>query len=215
MPLTFSAGGPAGRGRLDVPVPTLADAQCDPHPASELVAGQAAELDRAHGPADTSAAASPACRTPKPTTARCLSGRTITLSELQVRRQKLTTEIQRLDLELQQLTQTQQQATHWQQIIDHADRFRQLLGENLERLSFAERQLVAQCLIKKVVVTGEQVDIYYVLPFDSAPQVYNSSSQHPEGTPGHFYRLRLADLHVPPSVVVCGEVVESTGGSAR
>src|SRR5262249_40612529 len=118
----------------------------------------------------------------------------ITLSELQVRRQKLTSEVQRLDLELQQLTQTQQRAIHWQQIIDHAERFRQLLGENLERLSFAERQIVAQCLIKKVVVTGEQVDIYYVLPFDSAPQVYNSSSQHPEGTPGHFYRLRLVDL---------------------
>jgi site-specific DNA recombinase len=121
----------------------------------------------------------------------------ITLSELQVRRHKLTSEVQHLDLELQQLTQTQQQAIHWQQIIDHTERFRQLLGENLERLSFEERQIVAQCLIKKVVVTGEQVDIYYVLPFDSAPQVYHSSSQHPEGTPGHFYRLRLADLCLP------------------
>jgi site-specific DNA recombinase len=121
----------------------------------------------------------------------------ITLSELQVRRQKLTSEVQHLDLELQQLTHTQQQAIHWQQVIDHADHFRQLLGENLERLSFAERQIVAQCLIKKVVVTREQVDIYYVLPFDSAPQVYNSSSQQPEGTPGNFYRLRLADLHLP------------------
>src|SRR5262249_6725925 len=66
----------------------------------------------------------------------------ITLSELQVRRHKLATELQRLDLEVQQLTQTQQQAIHWQQIIDHAERFRQLLGENLERLSFAERQTV-------------------------------------------------------------------------
>ncbi len=122
----------------------------------------------------------------------------IPLSELPVRRHKLTNAIQHLDLELQQLTQTQQQATHWHQILDHAERFRQLWGENLERLSFAERQIVAQCLIKQVVVTGEQVDIYYVLPFDSAPQVYNSSSQHPEGTPGHFYRLRLVDLDRPP-----------------
>jgi hypothetical protein len=122
----------------------------------------------------------------------------ITLSELQLRRQKLTTELQHLDQELQQLTHAQQQTRHWQEVIAHVEHFRHLLGENLDRLSFADRQTVTQCLIKKVVVTGEQVDIYYVLPFDSAPQVYNSSSQQPEGTPGQFYRLRLADLHVPP-----------------
>jgi len=29
-----------------------------------------------------------------------------------------------------------------------------------------------QCLIKKVVVTGEHVDIYYIFPFDQSPQVY-------------------------------------------
>ncbi len=40
-----------------------------------------------------------------------------------------------------------------------------LLGENLERLSFEERQAVAHCLISKVVITEEQVDISYVLPF--------------------------------------------------
>jgi len=97
----------------------------------------------------------------------------ITLSELHLRRQKLTTELHQLDRELQQLTHTQQQTLHWQTVIDHVDHFRQLLGENLDRLSFADRQTVAQCLIKKVVVTGEQVDISYVLPFDQSPQVYN------------------------------------------
>jgi site-specific DNA recombinase len=122
---------------------------------------------------------------------------TITLSELQLRRQKLTTELQQLDRELQQLLHSQQQTLHWHDVITHVEHFRQLLGNNLDWLSFADRQTVAQCLIKKVVVTGEQVDISYVLPFDHAPQVYNSSDQHPEGTPGHFYRLRLADLHAP------------------
>ena len=121
----------------------------------------------------------------------------ITLSELQLRRQKLTTELQHLDRELHQLTHSHQQTLHWQQVIEHCEHFRHLLGTHLERLSFPDRQTVTQCLIKKVVVTGEQVDISYVLPFDSAPQVYNSSSQQPEGTPGHFYRLRLADLHLP------------------
>jgi site-specific DNA recombinase len=123
----------------------------------------------------------------------------ITLSELQFRRQKLTSELQHLDRELHQLTHTQQQTLHWQQVIEHVEHFRQLLGDNMDRLSFADRQTVAQCLIKKVVVTGEQVDISYVLPFNQPPQVYNSSSQQPEGAPGHFYRLRLADLELPPA----------------
>jgi site-specific DNA recombinase len=127
----------------------------------------------------------------------------ITLSELQLRRQKLTTELQHLDRELQQLTHTQQQTLHWQDVITHVEYFRHLLGENLERLAFADRQTVAQCLIKKIVVTGEQVDISYILPFDQAPQVYNSSDQQPEGTPGHFYRLRLADLDRPSSEIEC------------
>ena len=121
----------------------------------------------------------------------------ITLSELQLRRQKLTTELQHLDRELQQLTHTHQQTLHWQEVIEHVEHFHHLLGNNLERLSFADRQTVAQCLIKKVVVTGEQVDISYVLPFDQSPQVYNSSDHQPEGTPGHFYWLRLANLHLP------------------
>ncbi len=124
----------------------------------------------------------------------------ITLSELQLRRQKLTAELQQLDRDLSHLTHSQQQTLHWQQVIEHVEHFRHLLGDNLERLSFADRQTVAQCLIKKVVVTGEQVDIAYVLPFAQTPQVYNSSQQ-PEGTPGHFYRLRLADLNSPPQRV--------------
>jgi DNA repair exonuclease SbcCD ATPase subunit len=122
----------------------------------------------------------------------------ITLSELHLRRQKLTTALHQLDRELQPLTHTQQQPRHWQAVIDHVEHFRHLLGENLDRLSFADRQTVAQCLIKKVVVTGEQVDIYYILPFDQTPQVYNNSSPQPEGTPGHFCRLRLADLNPRP-----------------
>jgi hypothetical protein len=120
------------------------------------------------------------------------------LSELQLRRQKLTTELPQVERELPQLTHTQQQTLHGQAVIDHVEHFRHLLGSNLDRLSFPDRQTVAPCLIKKVVVTGEQVDIYYILPFHQAPQVYNSSNLSPEGTPGNFCRLRLADLHPGP-----------------
>jgi site-specific DNA recombinase len=118
----------------------------------------------------------------------------ISLDELQTRRQKLTTELQRLEQDSQRLAQAPQQTVHWQQVMDNAASFRQLLGDNLEQLSFAQRQAVVQCLIHKVVVTGDQVDIYYVLPFESTPQVARRQTPEPEGTPGHFYGLRLADL---------------------
>jgi site-specific DNA recombinase len=126
----------------------------------------------------------------------------ISLNELRVRRQKLTTELQQVQQEREQLAQSQQQTIHWQQVIENADRFRQLLGDNLEQLSFEERQTVAQCLISKVVITGDQVDIFYTLPFESPPQACDSLRQTPEGIPGHFYRLRLAHLDAPPQSIL-------------
>jgi site-specific DNA recombinase len=122
----------------------------------------------------------------------------INLPELQARRQKLSVELQQIEQEIRQLSNARQQTIHWRQVIDNAETFRKLLGDNLERLSFEERQAVAQCLIKKVVVTGEEVDIHFVLPFESTPQAVNGQSKEPEGAPGHFYRLRLADLYRPP-----------------
>ena len=117
----------------------------------------------------------------------------ITLSELQTRRHKLTAEGERLEQESQQLAASQQQTVHWQQVMTHAERFRQLLGDNLEQLTFEDRQAVAKCLIQQVVVTGEQVDISYVLPFEFAPQLWHSATEQIEGTSDYFYRLRLAD----------------------
>jgi hypothetical protein len=125
----------------------------------------------------------------------------ISLSELQTRRLKLTAEMQQIEQEREQLARTQQQTRHWQQVIEHAETFRRLLGDNLDRLSFEERQAVAQCLIRKVVVTGEPVDIYYVLPFEGAPQAADGPGSMPEGTPGHFYRLRLAHFDLPPCFI--------------
>jgi site-specific DNA recombinase len=125
----------------------------------------------------------------------------LNLSELQTRRQKLAAELHQIEQERRQLAQTRQQSIHWQQVIDHAETFYRLLGYNLEQLSFEERQAIAQCLISKVVVTGEAVDIQYVLPFDSTPQVAPRLTKAPEGTPGHFYRWRLADFHLPPPPV--------------
>jgi site-specific DNA recombinase len=114
------------------------------------------------------------------------------LEELQRRRQTIASELQQMDQERQRLVRSQQQLLHWQQIIDHAECFRKLLGDHLEVLSFEERQEGVQCLIRRVVVTGEQVDIYYALPFVGLPQSRPASTAGVEETPGDFYRLRLA-----------------------
>ena len=121
----------------------------------------------------------------------------ITLRELQTRRQKLAATLQQIEQESRQLAHTRQQSVQWQQVIDNATTFRQLLGTNLAQLSFEERQAIAQCLISKVVVTGEAVDVHFLLPFDSTPQVAQPLHKAPEGVPGHFYRLRLAHFHPP------------------
>ena len=76
--------------------------------------------------------------------------------------------------------------------MDNTATLRHLLGENLAPLSFAERQAIAQCLIRHVIVTGEAVDIHCILPFAATPQAARRLPKEPEGTPGHFYRLRLA-----------------------
>jgi hypothetical protein len=130
----------------------------------------------------------------------------LNLSELQTRRQKRSAELQQIEQERRQLAQTRQQSIHGQPVIDHAETFRQLLGHNLEQLSFEECQAIAQCLISKVVVTGEAVDIHYVLPFESTPRVAQQPTKAPEGAPGQFYRLRLADFHLPALAVELGEV---------
>jgi len=130
----------------------------------------------------------------------------MSLKELQSRRRTLGAELAQIEQERQQLAWAQQQTIHWHQVIEHTETFRHLLGQNLESLSFEERQAVVQCLISKVVVTGAQVDIYYVLPFVSAPQLCPEPTSMPEGPPGLFCRLRLVDRVLSTSGSACGSV---------
>ena len=130
----------------------------------------------------------------------------MSLEELQSRRRTLGAELAQIEQERQQVARTQQQTVHWGKVIAHAETFRQLLGTNLALLSFEERQAVVQCLISKVVVTGVQVDIYYILPFVSTPQVCPGPTSMPEGTPGLFCRLRLAERTVSASSPARGPV---------
>jgi hypothetical protein len=68
-----------------------------------------------------------------------------------------------------------------------------------------------QCLVRNVVVTGEDVDISYVLPFEGTPQAADGPGSMPEGTSGHVYRLRLAHFHLPAPAVQLGKVADAVG----
>jgi hypothetical protein len=138
----------------------------------------------------------------------------IGLEERQSRRGKLLAEVPQIEPERQQLAPTPQPTLQWQPVIEQADTCRQLLGDNLGRLSFADRQAGVQCLISTVVVPGEPVDIAYALPCVFTPQKRHSPTDAAEGPPGHVYRLRLADFYCPPPSIHidylpsghCGEV---------
>jgi hypothetical protein len=52
-----------------------------------------------------------------------------------------------------------------------SDNLSPIAGTNLAQLSFEERQAIARYLISKVVVTGEEVDVHFLLPFDSPPNM--------------------------------------------
>lgn len=115
----------------------------------------------------------------------------LSLEELQTRQRKLTQERQKAETAAQQTADSRAQATHWQSVIEHATEFRRLLGANLDKLSFEERQSVVQCLIQRVIITGEEVNIHFALPFETAPQVLPAPTAESTGPSGHFYRLRL------------------------
>jgi site-specific DNA recombinase len=113
----------------------------------------------------------------------------LNLQELQTRRQQLAAELHQIAQESHQLAHTRQQSVHWQQVMDNTETFRQLLGANLAQLSFEERQTIAQCLISKVIVTGEAVDVQFVLPFASTPQVSPRLTKEPDFSVSWFQRV--------------------------
>jgi hypothetical protein len=82
---------------------------------------------------------------------------------------------------------------HWQQVIDHAETCRRLLGDKLEQLSFEERQAVTHCLIKKVIIIGEEIDIHFILPFESSFRLFIASRRSLRGLQAIFINC---DWHI-------------------
>ena len=87
----------------------------------------------------------------------------------------------------------------WDHIADNIGQFRALLGQNVDQLSFEDRQAVVQLLVEKVVVHPDgAVDVHHVLPFEEQPVV---ADQKKKGIQGEFYVLRLKHLNCPAETV--------------
>jgi site-specific DNA recombinase len=123
----------------------------------------------------------------------------ITLQDLSTRREQIVQRLKGVAQERQNLEQQRDTAIKWDHIADNIGHFRALLGRNLDRLSFEDRQAVVQLLVEKVVVHPDgAVDVHHVLPFEEQPVV---ADQKKKVRPAEFYVLRLKHLHTPPVLV--------------
>jgi site-specific DNA recombinase len=119
----------------------------------------------------------------------------LTLQELAPRREQITQRLKGLVQERQQIEQQRDTTIKWEHIASNIEHFRTLLGSNVDRLCFADRQTVVQLLVEKVVVSRDgAVEIHHVLPFEEQPV---AADQKKKGIPPEFYVLRLQHLDVP------------------
>jgi site-specific DNA recombinase len=123
----------------------------------------------------------------------------ITLHDLSTRREQITQRLKGFEQERHHVEQQRDTTIQWERIADNISQFRTLLGSNLARLSYEDRQAVVQLLVEKVVVYQDgAVEVHHVLPFEEPPVAAN---QKKKGTPSEFYVLRLKQLHRPAGVI--------------
>jgi site-specific DNA recombinase len=120
----------------------------------------------------------------------------ITLQDLSTRREQIAQRLKGFEPEKDNLEQQCDTTITWERIADNIHQWRALLGSNLDRLSYEDRQAVVQLLVEKVVVYQDgAVEVHHVLPFEEQPV---AADQKKKGPPGEFYVLRLKHLNVPP-----------------
>src|SRR5262249_49299849 len=127
----------------------------------------------------------------------------ITLQDLSTRREQIAQRLKGCEQERHNLEQQRDTTIKWERIADNIGQFRALLGRNLDRLSFEDRQAVVQLVVEKVVVYPDgAVEVHHVLPFEEPPV---AAGQKKKGTLGEFYVLRLQHLHGPPIAIRDGD----------
>ena len=73
----------------------------------------------------------------------------LTLQELAPRREQITQRLKGLEQERTQIEQQRDTTIKWEHIASNIEHFRTLLGSNVDRLCFEDRQTVVQLLVEK------------------------------------------------------------------
>jgi site-specific DNA recombinase len=127
----------------------------------------------------------------------------ITLAELQRKRQDLDRRHATLLTQQRQLDATAGQRLELQAIADGIERFCQTVRASLAAATFEQRRLLAELLIDRVIVTGDQVEIRYVLPTS------------PDGPHRPFCQLRKDHLDLEELVVGPDDELRGDRGAVR
>lgn len=123
----------------------------------------------------------------------------LTLQDLATRRAQITQRLQGLAQERTQIEQQRDTTVKWEHIAQNIEHFHALLGNNMDRLDFVDRQAVVQLLVEKVVVSREgTVEVHHVLPFEEQPVAADPKKKV---VPAEFYVLRLQHLNLEPRFV--------------
>jgi site-specific DNA recombinase len=123
----------------------------------------------------------------------------LTLQDLATRREQITQRLKGLEQERKQIEHQRDTTIKWEHLANNIERFRTLLGSNVDRLSFEDRQAVVQLLVEKVVVSRDgAVEVHHVLPFEDEPV---AADQKKKAVPAEFYVLRLQHLHLPATPI--------------
>jgi site-specific DNA recombinase len=118
----------------------------------------------------------------------------LTLQDLATRREQITHRLKGLEQERKQIEHQRDTTIKWEHLANNIEHFRTLLGSNVDRLSFDDRQAVVQLLVEKVVVSRDgAVEVHHVLPFEDKP---GAADQKKKAAAAEFYVLRLQDLNL-------------------
>jgi site-specific DNA recombinase len=123
----------------------------------------------------------------------------ITLQDLSTRREQIVQRLKGFEQERKNIEQQRDTTIKWDHIADNIVHFRALLGNNVDRLSFEDRQAVVQLLVERGVVHPDgAVDVHHVLPFEEQPV---AMAQKKKVETGEFYVLRLQHFNLPATTI--------------
>lgn len=93
-----------------------------------------------------------------------------TLQDLATRGEQITHRHKGLEQEGKHIEHQRDTTIKWEHLANNIEHFRTMLGSNVDRSSFDDRQAVVQLLVEKVVVSRDgAVEVHHVLPFEDKP----------------------------------------------